>query len=153
LDEPTTGLDPQGRNVVWQTIAKLQREFGLTVFLTTHYLEETERAEQVYLIDHGRILTHGTPASLRAQYAPDTLRLMPFAADGAQVTSWLTEHNYPWSRKDDVLLVDVAPPEALKILDLCRPHLRDFEYLHGTMEEVFLKLTGENLRETGGNND
>jgi len=93
LDEPTTGLDPQSRNLVWETIDSLRQE-GLTVFLTTHYMHETEQADQVLIIDHGKLIAFDSPAELRAQYAPTETRVV-----------------------------------------------------RGTMEDVFLKLTGTTIRE------
>jgi len=74
LDEPTTGLDPQSRNLVWDTIGELRRRLGLTVFLTSHYMEEAEQADQVAIIDHGKIIASGTPAQLRAAYSRDRVR-------------------------------------------------------------------------------
>ncbi|MGI8484799.1 MAG: ABC transporter ATP-binding protein [Thermomicrobiales bacterium] len=75
LDEPTAGLDPASRETVWTAIANLRQESGLTVFLTTHYMEETERADNVCVIDTGKIVAQGTPTELRAKYAHDELSL------------------------------------------------------------------------------
>lgn len=75
LDEPTTGLDPQTRKNVWHTIKKLQREQGMTVFLTTHYMEEAEEADYVVVVDNGEIAAKGTPFELKEQYAKDRLLL------------------------------------------------------------------------------
>lgn len=77
LDEPTTGLDPQTRENVWETIQYLQKSMGMTVFLTTHYMEEAALADYVVVIDDGMIVAKGTPAELKSRYATDTLRFVP----------------------------------------------------------------------------
>lgn len=77
LDEPTTGLDPQTRENVWETIQHLQKSMGMTVFLTTHYMEEAALADYVVVIDDGMIVAKGTPAELKSRYATDTLRFVP----------------------------------------------------------------------------
>lgn len=77
LDEPTTGLDPQTRKSIWNTIKRLQLNEGMTVFLTTHYMEEAAESDYVIVIDHGTIVAKGTPLELRTHYSSDTLRLFP----------------------------------------------------------------------------
>ncbi|MCL1876433.1 ABC transporter ATP-binding protein [Candidatus Saccharibacteria bacterium] len=145
LDEPTTGLDPQGRQLVWETVALLQKELGLTVFLTTHYMEETERANQVYIIDHGHIIAHGTPHRLRAKYANNQLRLQP---KDQTLPARLDKMGIKYDVKDDILAIDIETPEnALELLDQVRGLISDFEFVHGNMDDVFLKLTGKDLRE------
>lgn len=140
LDEPTTGLDPKSREDVWQTVADLQVKTGMTVFLTTHYMEEAERADNVYVINKGNIVAHDTPQSLRANYTADTLTLVPKnkEAFGAKL------------RKQKVDVVDekgaltVRVPsahEALKLLKRFETDIIDFEFRHGNMDDVFLSLT------------
>ncbi|WP_336631294.1 MULTISPECIES: ABC transporter ATP-binding protein [unclassified Microbacterium] len=122
LDEPTTGLDPASRQAVWHTVHELRERIGLTVFLTTHYLEETEEADRVCIIDRGRIIAEGTPDDLRARYSSSILTLVTAAgterlsvADAAEARGILVE------RGDGIL---------------------DFEFRHGRMDDVFLALTG-----------
>ncbi len=122
LDEPTTGLDPASRSVVWRTVHDLRERSGLTVFLTTHYMEETEQADRVCLIDHGRIIADGTPAELRARYSSSVLTLT--TADGVEARP----------------VPDAA--EAKRILAELGDAVTDFEFRHGTMDDVFLALTG-----------
>src|SRR5437773_10203376 len=82
LDEPTTGLDPQSRSALWEEVSLLRREAGVTVFLTTQYLEEADvLADRVGIIDHGRIVAEGTPESLKAQIACSTVEAMPANAE------------------------------------------------------------------------
>ena len=73
LDEPTTGLDLQTRLVIWNLLQKLQKEQGLTIFLTTHYLEEAENADQMYILENGNILAKGSASQIKAKYAPTKL--------------------------------------------------------------------------------
>lgn len=122
LDEPTTGLDPASRQAVWHTVHELRERIGLTVFLTTHYLEETEEADRVCIIDRGRIIAEGTPDDLRARYSSSILTLV--TADGTERLS----------------VADAA--EARVILAARGDRILDFEFRHGRMDDVFLALTG-----------
>ena len=144
LDEPTTGLDPQSRNLVWETIESLRAKLGLTVFLTTHYMEESERADQVTLIDHGRIIASGTPNSLRAAHARDRLKLR----GESELERALDSADLKWSRRQDVIEIDIdRGDEAIDIVNRFRPLIHNFEFVHGSMDDVFLNLTGTTLRE------
>lgn len=125
LDEPTTGLDPASRQLVWNTIHDLRERTGLTVFLTTHYMEETEEADQVAIIDHGRIIATGTPAELRAQHSSSILTLTTAAG------------------VERIAVRDAA--EARKILLDRGDAVLDFEFRHGRMDDVFLALTGHQV--------
>lgn len=122
LDEPTTGLDPASRQIVWNTIHELRERTGLTVFLTTHYMEETEEADQVAIIDHGRLIAEGTPAQLRAKHSSSILTVT--TRDGVEQ-----------------IPVDTAA-QARHILAERGDAVLDFEFRHGRMDDVFLTLTG-----------
>ncbi len=122
LDEPTTGLDPASRQLVWRTIHELRERTGLTVFLTTHYMEETEEADHVAIIDHGHLIAKGTPAELRARHSSSILRLV--TAGGVE----------------DIVVVDAT--QARQILSDRREAVLDFEFRHGRMDDVFLAVTG-----------
>jgi len=144
LDEPTTGLDPQSRNLVWETLDALRTRFGLTVFLTTHYMEEAERADQVTVIDHGRVIAAGTPDALRAANSHDQLKVR----GGPGLEAALSRAGVVWTRRLDVMEIDVQSGfQALDIVNAHRPLIEDFEVVHGTMDDVFLNLTGTTLRE------
>ncbi len=146
LDEPTTGLDPQTRKNVWERIQRLQKEAGMTVFLTTHYMEEAEEADYVIVIDDGRIAARGTPTALRAQYASDLLKLFPL--DEAATTSVLREANAEFSRVGDRLVVKIpSTMDALPLLERLKPFLMGFEVLNGTMDDAFIGITGKEIRE------
>jgi len=149
LDEPTTGLDPDSREKVWKTITELQRTLGLTIFLTTHYMEETERADQVAIIDHGRIVAAGTPGRLRAKYARNELLLTlgSTAAFDREFTNELAGGLTPGltegaAARDGLRVVPVQDSKAaLEILKRFEPDIEDFEFRHGTMDDVFLNIT------------
>jgi multidrug/hemolysin transport system ATP-binding protein len=129
LDEPTTGLDPASRRVMWRTIHQLRERTGLTVFLTTHYMEETEEADRVCIIERGRIIADGTPAELRAEHSSSTLTLT--TAEGTHERA----------------VRDAA--EARRILSALGDEVLDFEFRHGRMDDVFLALTGHAAEEVG----
>jgi multidrug/hemolysin transport system ATP-binding protein len=147
LDEPTTGLDPQSREKVWETVYALQDKIGLTVFLTTHYMEETERAAMIYVIDGGRIIAHDTPTGLRMHYSHDELRLV--AKDKSVLRRKLEAAHITYRVRQDAIVIHPASShEALLILERFKADLRDFEFRHGTMDDVFLALTGQAIRES-----
>jgi len=129
LDEPTTGLDPASRALVWRTIHELRERTGLTVFLTTHYMEETEEADRVCIIDHGRVIADGTPAELRAKHSSSVLTLTTAAG------------------VEERTVADAA--EAKRILWELGDAVTDFEFRHGRMDDVFLALTGRSVSEAG----
>lgn len=146
LDEPTTGLDPQTRRSVWDTVLELQRTNGMTLFLTTHYMEEAAGADFVIIIDEGKIAAKGTPSELEEEYTADKLTLV--CRDVAKVKGLLEEKGLPCQQIAETLTLSVASSmEALPIIQLCREHLSGFEVTKGTMNDVFLAITGKEIRE------
>lgn len=145
LDEPTTGLDPQTRRSVWETVATIRQTRGVTVFFSTHYMEEAAQADYIIIIDHGEVVAKGTPAQLKARYAVDTIRLRPRDADALKAL--LAGRQQPYAEKDGVLVVPSSGLEsALSLLNAAAPLLADFEVAHGTMDDVFLTVTGTEVR-------
>ncbi|MGC5224460.1 ATP-binding cassette domain-containing protein [Micromonospora sp. DT81.3] len=141
LDEPTAGLDPGSRAVVWRTIQELRRTSGLTVFLTTHYMEETEEADRVCIIDRGKIIADGTPAELRATHSRSVLTVT--SDNPAGLLGIAAKHGAVPEQDDDVILLPV--PDAATARAILAEHgdsVRDFEFRHGRMDDVFLALTG-----------
>ena len=141
LDEPTAGLDPKSREQVWQTIYQLQTSIGLTVFLTTHYMEETERADDVYVINKGKKIACGTPQTLRASFSQNELRVV--ASDGARLEKRLKADGVAYELRQDAYII--ATPDsvsAFQILKKYEGEYTDFEFRHGNMDDVFLALTG-----------
>ncbi|MDO4316939.1 MAG: ABC transporter ATP-binding protein [Lachnospiraceae bacterium] len=148
LDEPTTGLDPQSRNHVWNTIKKLQCVTGMTVFVTTHYMEEAEEADYVMLLDGGTIVARGTPGDLRKRYANDWLLLVP--KDAARLESLLREEGLSWRQENGALRVGLTDStEAIPLLNRLAPELASFQVIAGTMEDAFLAITGPRQEEGG----
>ncbi|PAF34935.1 ABC transporter [Terribacillus saccharophilus] len=143
LDEPTTGLDPQTRVDVWKTIASLQQQLQMTVFLTTHYMEEAAEANQIVVIDKGKIKAQGTPAELKRLYASDTLRLQ--VNDNDFTATYLNEHRYSYSLKNDLFQVSVQNSlQAYHILRYLEDSITDFELIKGSLDDVFINLVKEN---------
>lgn len=141
LDEPTAGLDPASRAAVWSTVQELRRESGLTVFLTTHYMEETEEADRVCIIDAGRIVAHDTPAALRAEYSRSVLTVL--SSDPNALIEAATAEGHTAERDGERVVVAVTDAgQARRLLARHGDSVVDFEFRHGRMDDVFLALTG-----------
>lgn len=146
LDEPTTGLDPQTRKNIWQTVKRLQTEWGMTVFLTTHYMEEAADSDYVVVIDRGVIAAKGSPLALRAQYASDTLRLYP--SDETGLCEILKTMQVKYEGFAGQMVVKIPNTlSAMPILESCKPYLSGFQVLQGSMDDAFIGITGKEMRE------
>lgn len=146
LDEPTTGLDPQTRKSVWQTIQNLQAEKGMTVFLTTHYMEEAANADYVTIIDHGKVAAKGTPSELKGQYSADYLKINP--SDMTQLVHILDESDTDYTFIGGVCFIKLTSTlEAIPLINQCEPYITSFEVVRGTMDDVFISITGSEVRE------
>lgn len=144
LDEPTTGLDPQTRKLVWDVVSRLRKENGLTVLLTTHYMEEAAEADRVLIIDNGKTAAEGTPLALKNRYAGDFITL--YGVPETQVRA-LKRRYVPLT---DGFRLEVADPAEATKLILQNPELfTDYEITKGKMDDVFLAVTGKKLE--GGN--
>lgn len=140
LDEPTTGLDPQTRKTLWSVIADLRQTDGLTVFLTTHYMEEAADADFVVILDSGKIAAEGTPLQLKNTYTGDFITL--YNAPEEKIKAL----NLPYERIRDAYRVAVPDTNAATALILQQPELfTDFEITKGKMDDVFLAVTGKKL--------
>lgn len=145
LDEPTTGLDPQTRKKVWETLANIQNETGMTIFLTTHYMEEAEQADYVSIIDHGEIVAEGTPAMLKAEYSTDTIKMT--VHDKEHLEQTLKNFNCDYEMKNDTVVVSVAETlDAIPLLEASKHYIDHFEVQTGTMDDVFIEITGKEIR-------
>ena len=145
LDEPTTGLDPNTRIHVWKIIKKLQIEKQITIFLTTHYMEEATRADKIVIINKGQIVVEGTPSQLKDKYSIDIVKIMPF-----DITAYILYLNNK-GLKYDVVADQVIVPvknskDALMLLKESEYYIKSFEVLNGSMDDVFLNITGEALK-------
>lgn len=146
LDEPTTGLDPQTRKSVWDTIERIQKDKGMTVFMTTHYMEEAANADYVIVIDDGSIVAQGTPAELRDDYSKDKLVLS--SSRKHELAARLQELGLEYTQVADSFTIQIAGSlEALPMLEACKDLIDSFEVLKGTMDDAFINITGKELRE------
>lgn len=147
LDEPTAGLDPASRATVWSTVERLRRERGLTVFLTTHYMEETEGADRVCVIDAGRVVADDTPAALRARYSRSILTVLSRNPDALRRAAG--DRGLGVESVDERLRITVPDAEVARgILGVHGDDVLDFEFRHGRMDDVFLALTGRSTEST-----
>ncbi|MDO4543515.1 MAG: ABC transporter ATP-binding protein [Clostridia bacterium] len=146
LDEPTTGLDPQTRKAVWETIDRIRKDEDVTVFMTTHYMEEAASADYVIIIDDGLIAAKGTPSHLRETYSSDKLILA--VNDGEKVKEILNEGQLKHEATADTISVRLdSTMDALPIIEACKEHIYGFEVVKGTMDDAFLAITGKEIRE------
>lgn len=145
LDEPTTGLDPQTRKTMWEVIESYRKNKQMTVFLTTHYMEETTDADYVVILDSGKIVAHGTPLELKNKYTGDFITLYNANLEDVK------KLNLPYEViKDGIIRIEIKNTEAAKNLIINNPALfKDFEIIKGKMDDVFLAATGKKL--VGGN--
>ena len=138
LDEPTTGLDPNSRMLGWEHIRRLKEEKNLTIFLTTHYMEETSDADNVVILDKGRIIAKGTPSTLKTDYASSHLVWYVDKNEKAEEVI----KGYDWRYDSDHYNVDFKG-SITELLYRNRDLIRDFEIKKGSMDDVFLNLTGK----------
>lgn len=145
LDEPTTGLDPQTRKTLWEVIGKLRKERDMTVFLTTHYMEEAAEADYVVILDSGKIVAEGTPLTLKNTYTGDFITV--YNAKEKEIAAL----GLPYETIKDAVRISVKDTSAARDLIIKRPELfTDFEITKGKMDDVFLTVTGKKL--SGDNN-
>ncbi len=140
LDEPTTGLDPQTRKLLWEVITTLRKKDNMTVFLTTHYMEETVDADYVVIIDGGKIVAEGTPLELKNRYTGDYITLYGVDEEAC------SEIGYETTKIRDAIRISVPSTAVAKELIIKHPTIfSDFEITKGKMDDVFLNVTGKTL--------
>jgi multidrug/hemolysin transport system ATP-binding protein len=145
LDEPTTGLDPQTRQKVWEVIETIQKRNKTTIFLTTHYMEEAANADRIAIIDNGKIIVDDTPMKLKEQYTSNILRILP--KNDKKLFKYLDDKNYKYNKKADFVEVIVKDNmESLQILKAVEEDISSFEVSEGNMDSVFVNLTGKDVR-------
>ena len=143
LDEPTTGLDPQTRKIIWNVIDKLRRDENMTVFLTTHYMEEAADADYVVILDSGRLVAKGTPLELKNKYTGDFITIYNVEEETVKALGAKYE-----PIKDAFRLSVPNTAAATKLIVENPGVFKDFEITKGKMDDVFLTVTGKAL--TGG---
>lgn len=139
LDEPTTGLDPKTRKFVWQVIDQLRKEKNMTVFLTTHYMEEAALADDIAIMKEGKIIARGSPQFLKEKYAKDQLILL--LKDGGEER--LKELSIHYKKRAEAYVIPVKSTlEALPILEKVKDDISSFEVIKGTLDDIFLEVNG-----------
>ena len=143
LDEPTTGLDPQTRKKIWNLIEELRKKRKMTVFLTTHYMEEANKADRVVMIDHGHIVANDTPHNLKNKFSSDYIKAyMP------KNEEFETEFGEGLEYNGEFYQIKISDSEsAKKIIKKYDKFLTDFEIVKGDMDDVFLNITGKKFEQ------
>lgn len=140
LDEPTTGLDPQTRKIIWNVMDDLREKENMTIFLTTHYMEEASDADYVVILDRGQIVARGTPVELKNEYTGDFITL--YGVDEEEVKKL----NLPYEKIQNSYRIEVEDTSKATELILNNPSLfKDYEIQKGKMDDVFLSVTGKKL--------
>ena len=144
LDEPTTGLDIQTRKSIWDLLYRLQRDEGMTIILTTHYLDEADEADQLYIIDHGKVIAQGSAAEIKSEYASNLLKI---CFKDKQVEKFLPK-NMPVEKENEFeySLYPKSQLEAIDYLTQVREKIASFEFRLGTLDDAFIALTGREVR-------
>ena len=145
LDEPTTGLDIQTRKSIWDLLYQLQRQEGMTVVLTTHYLDEADEADQIYIVDHGKVIAQGSALDIKSQYATNILKIrfkeiQPI--ESVKSLGMLVEKQ----SQLEYIFQPKSEREAIDYLAQVRDNLAHFEFRPGTMDDAFITLTGREVR-------
>lgn len=142
LDEPTTGLDPMSRSSIWELIRGLNGSRGITVVLTTHYMEEAADADDIVIINRGEIVAHGTPAQLRDSHCHDTLSFVP--KDPAAASALLDSMKIDYENDKGKFRVTLKrTADSVPIITALGDNIESLEVRTGTLDEAFIEITGE----------
>lgn len=146
LDEPTTGLDPKTRMEVWNILHDVRNETGMTLFLTTHYMEETAEADKVIIIHKGEKVCEGSPSELKAKHSHDKLFIVP--KNEAEFEEKLVKQNIPYKKTADNYVIRIDDTaKSIDILSALKNDIRFYEVKKGSMDDVFLTVVGESIGE------
>ena len=141
LDEPTTGLDPMSRKMVWDYVNYLREDEKMTIFLTTHYMEETRDADNVVILDKGKIIAEGSPSMLKNKYTKK--RLVWYTEDTVENRALMKDYEFKYDADHYNMYFE---GQINEFLYRSRDKLKDFEIIKGTMDDVFLNLTGKECK-------
>ncbi|MCR1809316.1 ATP-binding cassette domain-containing protein [Haploplasma modicum] len=142
LDEPTTGLDPETRLLVWKVIEDLRVNKGITIFLTTHYMEEASNSDYVVIIDKGKIVASGSPSALKSEYSYDRLKVVP--KDKELLVKYFNENKISYKKISDEYIIKVTDVgNTINLLDNIKNNIKQFEVIKGSMDDVFINVIGE----------
>ncbi len=139
LDEPTTGLDPQMRSAIWETVFRIKERTGMTILLTTHYMEEAAKADEIVIVKDGRVILRDSPDAIKNVYAQDSL---VFFSDTTELLrSLLDRRGVRYRMRGEGIEIPLKKTtDALVILEFCQGRFRDFEVLRGSMDNAYLKV-------------
>jgi multidrug/hemolysin transport system ATP-binding protein len=139
LDEPTTGLDPQTRHSVWEVILDLKNREGMTIFLTTHYMEEAAGADYVVVIDKGKVSAEGTPTELKERFSSDVMKVVP--KDMSSFSEMLISDGVAFTEDGGVVTIPLERTMgSLPLIDRYRDHITNIQVLNGTLDDAFVKI-------------
>jgi len=145
LDEPTTGLDPQTRANIWDYICTVQKQKNMTIFMTTHYMDEAEICDKVAIIDHGKIVAFNTPSQLKHMHTSDVVKIK--TSDAVGLREYLGKNEIPYSEKENLFMVRSGSiAMTLEMLSQRKDSIIDFEVHKGTLNDVFIAITGKEIR-------
>lgn len=150
LDEPTVGLDPQTRALMWDDVTRLRKEEGVTILLTTHYMDEAEYADRIAIIDHGQIVALDSPDALKRKVGQDTVELT--TADNALAVSRLAAAGYRCQEGEEAVVVFTTDGESqvARLIEIARVPVSNVHVHRPTLDDVFLHFTGRQIREDQG---
>ena len=142
LDEPTTGLDPETRNLVWKVLDTLQKEEGITIFLTTHYMEEASNADYVVIIHKGKLVALGSPSELKNKYSKDYFKLVP--NDKTKLVEKLNKNKRIYKKVSDEYLIEInSTKDSIDLIMELKDNIKSFEVRKGTLDDVFINVIGD----------
>lgn len=145
LDEPTTGLDPQTRANIWDYIYKLQKQKNITIFLTTHYMDEAEICDKVAIMDHGRIVAFDSPYNLKRKYTSNMTKIR--VNDSQMLEKYLSQESLKYKASDGFYKIYSSNVDMIiEMATRLRNIITDFETTKGTLNDVFLAITGKEIR-------
>jgi len=142
LDEPTTGLDPETRQVIWRVIEDLRKTEGITVFLTTHYMEEAANADHIIIIHKGNIVVHGSPSELKDKYSKDYFKVVP--KDKQLLIDYLVNKKRVYETVSNQYYIEIeGTTDTLDLISDIKDNIKTFEVIKGTLDDVFVNVVGE----------
>lgn len=145
LDEPTTGLDIQTRESIWKLLKDLQQKENMTVVLTTHYLNEADDADKIYIVDHGQVIAQGSADQIKERYARNVLRILTQDSEDLKATL-PTSCEWEQGKENEFFFYPETTKEALALLSQLGSYIEQFEFQAGTMDDAFMALTGREVR-------
>ena len=145
LDEPTTGLDIQTRESIWKLLKDLQQKENMTVVLTTHYLNEADDADKIYIVDHGQVIAQGSADQIKERYARNVLRILTSDSEDLKATL-PTSCEWEQGKENEFFFYPETTKEALALLSQIGSYIEQFEFQPGTMDDAFMALTGREVR-------